>query len=232
MSAAIPVMAERVALAPLDNLFGDFLKESGKMDVDPRIEPARTRKSRPQKTSRTKENAGGGPVAKAADKALLDADAALNSLRYYGQHTQRSQLALRSTKEAIMPFMETTQQLDDSVLEAALVNLEEAFVADYRRAIEIVWKRGLAHGAWLREGEVRANQEAQSAAALLRKKVNELEEQNSLLQRLYTEAAAEIMKLKVQTQQPIEEMQMHDDEIKLEEMEGFLNSLFNDDVDL
>ena len=229
MSAAIPVMAERVPLAPLDNLFGDFLKES-KMDVDPRIEPARTRKQRPQKTSRTKENAGNGPVANAADKALLDADAALNSLRYYGQHTQRSQLALRSTKEAILPFMETAQQLDDSVLEAALVNLEEAFVADYRRAIEIVWKRGLAHGAWLREGEVRANQEAQSAAALLRKKVNELEEQNSLLQRLYTEAAAEIMKLKVQIpNQPIEEMQMHDDEIKLEEMEGFINSLFNDD---
>ena len=150
MSAAIPVMAERVALAPLDNLFGDFLKESGKMEVDPRIEPARTRKPRPQKTSRTK--AGGCPVANAADNALLDADAALNSLRYYGQHTQRSQLALRSTKEAILPFMETTQQLDDSVLEAALVNLEEAFVADYRRAIEIVWKRGLAHGAWLREG--------------------------------------------------------------------------------
>ena len=129
MSAAIPVMAERVALAPLDNLFGDFLKES-KMDVDPRIEPARTRKQRPQKTSRTKENAG-APVANAADKALLDADAALNSLRYYGQHTQRSQLALRSTKEAILPFMETAQQLDEkyAISETAKQATEKASAA-------------------------------------------------------------------------------------------------------
>jgi len=204
-----PISVNAVPLSP--PLSGEALRPLDNFSC--RVVPARQKSS--QKRS-------GVNAAKSKPVPVhKDADAALNTLSYFGEHTLRTCIQIDSIKSLLQPHTQKPELLCDLVLSCALANLEEAFVTDYRRGLQVVWQRGVDHGASFREAEVRSNADAQQAAVLLRMKLEDLERRNSLLQLMYDEAMAE---LKIKSGEVAD-----DNKLNLIEMQEYVDSLFDND---
>ena len=204
-----PIPVNAVPLTP--PLSGEVLKPLDNFSC--RVVPARQKRS---------QKRFGANAAKSKPVPVhKDADAALNTLSYFGEHTMRTCIQIDSIKSLLQPHTQKPELLCDLVLNCALSNLEEAFLTDYRRGLQVVWKRGVDHGASLREAEVRSNADAQQAALLLRMKLEDLERRNTTLQLMYDEAMAE---LKIKSGEVAD-----DNQLNLVEMQEYVDSLFDND---
>ena len=205
-----PISVNAVPLSP--PLSGEALRPLDNFSC--RVVPARQNKKSQKRSGANAAKSKPVPVHK-------DADAALNTLSYFGEHTLRTCIQIDSIKSLLQPHTQKPELLCDLVLSCALANLEEAFVTDYRRGLQVVWQRGVDHGASFREAEVRSNADAQQAAVLLRMKLEDLERRNSLLQLMYDEAMAE---LKIKSGEVAD-----DNKLNLIEMQEYVDSLFDND---
>ena len=205
-----PIPVNAVPLSP--PLSGEVLKPLDNFSC--RVVPARQNKKSQKRFGANAAKSKPVPVHK-------DADAALNTLSYFGEHTLRTCIQIDSIRALLKPHTQKPELLCDLVLSCALSNLEEAFLTDYRRGLQVVWKRGVDHGASLREAEVRSNADAQQAALLLRMKLEDLERRNSVLQLMYDEAMAE---LKIKSGEVAD-----DNQLNLVEMQEYVDSLFDND---
>ena len=205
-----PISVNAVPLSP--PLSGEALRPIDNFSC--RVVPARQNK-------KSQKRFGANAAKSKTVPVHQDADAALNTLSYFGEHTMRTRIQIDSIKALLKPHTQKPELVNDLVLNCALASLEEAFVTDFRRGLQNVWRRGVAHGAWLREGEVRSNEDAQQAALLLRMKLEDLERRNSALQLMYDEAMAE---LKIKSGEVAD-----DNQLNLVEMQEYVDSLFDND---
>lgn len=89
-------------------------------------------------------------------------------LDVFGSSAQRTRDQIGHMNAAVQAHL-TRKQLEATGLVSALQELAEAVAKDMQLLEDTAWKKGVAHGEWLREGEVLRCSDAAAAAEVLKR---------------------------------------------------------------